>query len=278
MNRQEVLEESGQVNERPHSHAHLLAVSAHELKTPLAIVSGYVELVLTDKLGSLTKLQRQVLEDCERNCARLQRFIGNFLTYAQQEEDKIEVEYDLGDLVECLSDVYHLCLPQFQEKGVAFNFQASQVAPRFPFDYFKVQRVIIALLENALKFTPPQGSVWLTVEPCNWEPGTTLPSNPPKEERLCRKGATNFIRVGVADTGPGIAPEHQKIIFDAFVKIRQPGQPGEGSGLGLAIARQLAEAHGGKVWVESEPGVGSKFFFLLPMTPPGNPIASRDNE
>jgi signal transduction histidine kinase len=277
MNLQEVLEKPGQVNDRPHGYAQLLAVSAHELKTPLAIIAGYVELVLTDKLGSLTKLQRQVLEECERNCARLQRSIGNFLTFAQQEEGKIDIVYDLGDLVECLSDVYRLFLPQFREKGVAFNFQASQAALRFPFDYFKVQRVIIALLENALKFTPPKGAVWLTVEPCNSERRTTQPGNTPEEERP-RQGAINFIRVGVADTGPGIAPEYQNIVFDAFVKIQQPGQPAEGSGLGLAIARRLAEAHGGKIWVESEPGAGSKFFFLLPMTPPGKPIPPRDND
>ncbi len=276
MNRLEVVEESGQVNERPHSHAQLLAVSAHELKTPLAIIAGYVELVLTDKLGSLTKLQRQVLEDCERNCARLQRSIGNFLTYAQQEEGSIEIVYDVGDLVECLSDVYRLFLPQFREKSVDFNFQAGQVALRFPFDYFKVQRVIIALLENALKFTPPRGSVWLTVEPCNWERRATQPGSLPEEDRQWQ-GAANFIRVGVADTGPGIALEDQKIIFDAFVKVQQPGQPAEGSGLGLAIARRLAEAHGGKIMVESEPGAGSRFFFLLPMTPPGKPIPPRDN-
>jgi len=173
--------------------------------------------------------------------------------------------------------VYRLFLPQFQEKGVAFNFQASQSALRFPFDYFKVQRVIIALLENALKFTPPKGAVWLTVEPCSGERHSTQLGNSPDKERQ-RQGGTNFVRVGLADTGPGIAPEHRKIIFDPFVKIQQPGQPAEGSGLGLAIARRLAEAQGGEIRVESEPGAGSKFLFLLPMTPPRKSALPRDHE
>src|SRR5208283_3299544 len=122
-----------------------------------------------------------------------------------------------------------------------------------------------------------KGAVWLTVEPCNWECRATQLANSPEKEWQRQEG-TNFIRVGVADTGPGIAPEHQKIIFDPFVKIQQPGQPAEGSGLGLAIARRLAEAQEGEIWVESEPGAGSKFLFLLPMTPPGKSALPRDNE
>jgi two-component system, sensor histidine kinase and response regulator len=261
----EVSEQSADLSDPIRLRTQSLAIAAHEIKTPLAILAGYVELLLTHKLGGLTKRQREVLEDCERNCERLQKFVGNFLTYARQDAGKMEMDYQLGDIIECFSDIYRLFLPRFREKGVKLEFRANSAVPRFEFDYCKTQQVAIALLENALKFTPADGSVSLAVDPCVCEyPTTDAGSEAPQAEPNGMLRGRAFIRIGVADTGPGISPEYHQAVFEAFVKLSHAGQSVEGAGLGLAIARRLVEAQGGRIWIESTPSQGCNFIFVLP--------------
>jgi two-component system, NarL family, sensor histidine kinase BarA len=244
-----------------------LGTAAHQLRTPLAIIAGYVELLLTKKAGPLNARQRQILEEARFNCTRLQQFIQDFLSYSALEAGRLTMKFEVGDLHACLSELYSYWLSPYQKKRVALYFPAQKELPPFPFDYDKVQHVVSNLLENSLKFTPAGGTVWLTAEPYFWERRARQESEPLAERR--RQGATaaNAVRVTVSDTGPGIAPEYHQEIFDDFVKLSPPSQEAGGMGLGLAIARRLVLAHTGKVWVESEPGSGSAFSFLLPLRP-----------
>ncbi len=242
-----------------------LARMAHELKTPLAIIVGYVELLLSQKAGALSARQRQILEDCQSNCARLDKFVQDYLAYSALEAGKIRMKLQRGDLNACLSEVCSYWQGRFHAKGVALYLPISPKLEAFEFEYHKVQQVVSNLLDNSLKFISPGGTVWLTAEPYRWERRTRQGPPLTPERRQEATPAPNAVRVTVADTGPGIAPEYHQEIFDDFFKVPDQEDQSGGSGLGLAIARRLVHVHGGKIWVESEPGAGAKFSFLLPL-------------
>jgi signal transduction histidine kinase len=146
-------------------------------------------------------------------------------------------------------------------------FLANDKLVPFAFDSAKIQRVISNLLENACKFTPSGGTVWLHAEPYMWERRGVPKSGVERERRRQPLSTPNAVKVSVADTGPGIPPEYHVEVFDDFFRLPSNENQSDGMGLGLAIARRLVNAMGGKLWVESEPGAGSKFSFLVPLKP-----------
>ena len=243
-----------------------LTSAAHDLKTPLAILNGYTELLQSEKLGALNERQREVLRDMSSNGQRLQHFIQDFLTFSVLETGELRMQYELGDINVSLSEVCRLWSPRFQERGLALYFLANEKISPLPFDSAKTQRVISNLLENASKFTPQGGTVWLHAEPYMWERRTASKPIVSGERRQRAAGGPNAVKVSVSDTGPGISPEYHSEIFDDFFRL--PGsESAEGMGLGLAIARRLVHGMGGKIWVESESGAGCKFSFLIPLQP-----------
>jgi signal transduction histidine kinase len=244
-----------------------LATAAHDLRTPLAVISGYVELLINEKLGPLNEKQHVVLEDMQISSIRLQRLITDFLTFATLQTDTIPIRAsDPQDMNACLKELAGFWLPRFQNKGVAFYHLANPNLEPFKFDYDKIQRVVSNLLENALKFTPATGTVWLHAEPQLWERRNAHKPVPAEDRRTANVLTPNAVRVTVADTGPGISPEYHQEIFGDFFQVPDSGVADDaGMGLGLAIARRLVQAHGGRIWVESEPNCGSKFSFLLPL-------------
>jgi signal transduction histidine kinase len=243
-----------------------LASAAHELKTPLAIMGGYLHLLLAQKLGPLNSRQMEVLTEMQANGARLSNFVQNLLTYATLKVDRFEMQYELGDINNCAREIAEVWAQRFQDKAIAFYFLPGEKLRPFPFDYYKVQHVVSNLLDNAMKYTPSSGSVWLHIEPYFWE-RRTIQRPPALERRRQRLTLPNCCRISVSDTGPGIAPEFQQEIFDEYFRLTPEGTRADGYGLGLAIARRLVQAAGGKIWVESEPGAGSKFSFLLLLNP-----------
>lgn len=245
--------------------AQALATAAHDLRTPLAVVSGYIELLMSGKLGALNERQNRCLEDMFSSSQRLHRLITDFLTFSALQTGNLNLQLDEPrDIHSCLTEVCGFWMARFQSKGVAFYYLPSEHLQPFPFDYDRVQRVISNLLENALKFTPQGGTVWLNAEPQLWDRRTLEPRPQVRERRKQPLAVANAVRVSVADTGPGIPPEFHQEIFGDFFQVPSPDGNG-GMGLGLGIARRLVQAHGGKIWVESEPGCGSKFSFLLPL-------------
>ncbi len=264
---QELLEAFERLQEKNHQRTVALATAAHELRTPLAIMAGYLDVLLSQKPGSLSKHQRRILADMQENRVRLQRFIDDFLTFSALEDGKLNMRFEHGDLNACLSEIHTLWVARFKSKKIAFYFPAHDKLKPFSFDYCKTQRVLSNLLENSFKYTPSGGSVWLNTEPYFWERRNRQERWLFEERRWQATAAINSVCISVSDTGVGIAPENQQEIFDDFVRLAQPEHESEGIGPGLAIARRLVQAHGGKIWVESEPGSGSKFSFLLPRKP-----------
>jgi signal transduction histidine kinase len=238
-----------------------LASAAHELKTPLAVIKGYYDLLLVGSLGRLSEKQRDILEESRESCERLVRLVSMFLNYSALESGKLVLQLRENDLRDCLDELAKRWMEAFQRKGVRLDSAFDPSIPNFRFDYQKVQQAAANLLDNALKHTPTGGYVLLRAKPHFWERRVTEAS-PAQERRRFRLPRPNSVEVSVADTGPGIAPEHHQEIFEDFIRVDRNTT---GMGLGLAIAKRLVQAHRGKIWVESDAVGGSKFTFLLPM-------------
>src|SRR2546428_8506939 len=259
---EQLLQEYTQLRERFVRTTNALASAAHDLKTPLAILNGYIELLPSEKLGGLNDRQREVLAHMHSSGQRLQHFIQDFLSFRVLETGEMKMRYEIGDMNACLSEVCRLWSHRFQEKGLALYFLANDKLPEFAFDSAKIQRVISNLLENASKFTGAGGTVWLHAEPYMWERRSTV-KGIASERRRQNDPLPNSVKVSVSDTGPGIPAEYHIEVFDDFFRLPTESQS-DGMGLGLAIARRLVNNMGGKIWVESEPGPGCKFSFIIP--------------
>jgi len=263
---EQLLQEYTQLRERFLRTTNALASATHDLKTPLAILTGYMELLASEKLGTLNERQREVLQDMYSSGQRLQQFIQDFLSFSVLETGEMRMQYETGDMNASLSEVCRLWSHRFQEKGLALYFLANDKLAQFAFDSAKVQRVISNLLENASKFTVAGGTVWLHAEPYMWERRSTV-KGIASERRRQNDPLPNSVKVSVSDTGPGIPAEYHIEVFDDFFRLPQTENLSDGMGLGLAIARRLVNNMGGKIWVESEPGAGCKFSFIIPLKP-----------
>lgn len=238
-----------------------LASAAHELKTPLAVIKGYYDLLLTGSLGRLTEKQKDILEESKESCERLVRLVSMFLNYSALESGKLVLQLRENDLRDCLEEMSSRWSEAFQRKGVKLESHLDPSIPTFRFDYQKVQQAAANLLDNALKHTPAGGTVTLRAKPHFWE-RRVAEISPVEERRRFRLPRPNSVEVSVTDSGSGIAAEHHQEIFEDFVRVDRNTS---GMGLGLAIAKRLIQAHRGKIWVESEHQRGSTFAFLLPM-------------
>ena len=154
-----------QLRDRFRKTTNALGSAAHDLKTPLAILNGYIELLQSEKLGPLNERQKEVMADMFSSGQRLQHFIQDFLTFSVLETGELRMQYIEGDMNACLSEVCRLWSNRFQERGLALYFLANDKLTPFAFDAPKVQRVLSNILENAAKYTPQGGTVWLHAEP-----------------------------------------------------------------------------------------------------------------
>ena len=248
--------------ERQDSFVSPLVAAAHELKTPIGIIAGYIDLLVSEKPGPLNEKQREILHDAARNCTRVLQFIRDALASAALQAGAVQMRLETGSLKSCLEEVYETWLPRFESRGVALYVSVGEGLPPLSFDCYKIEHVVSNLLDNALRVSPRGGSVWVAADPAIWDRRSRRDWTGSQERRKRTVTKPNAVKVTVADNGPGIAPEFLQEVFDDF--FQTPDSESEGAGLGLSIARQLVQAHSGKIWVESEAGAGSRFFFLLP--------------
>jgi len=192
----------------------------------------------------------------------LESQIANLLTQGLSGPVQSNPVLAATDLRQCLNHVYTALKPEFSEKSLQLEIELCDLPMIFPFDTHLVARVLTNLLENARRFTSPGGSVSISLAPYFWERRCANLSQG-AERRRKRQNSPNAAKVVVADSGCGIAPEFHQEIFEECFSMPAPGCKAS-SGLGLAIARNIVQGHGGKIWVESAVGKGSKFCFLLP--------------
>jgi signal transduction histidine kinase/putative methionine-R-sulfoxide reductase with GAF domain len=238
----EIEEKSRELAEASRHKSQFLANMSHELRTPLNAILGYAELMLDSIYGEPTGKMRTVLERLQSNGRHLLGLINDVLDLSKIEAGQLTLslnDYSLGDMVH---GVVSAVEPLAAEKRLAFTAQVAPDLPSGHGDERRLSQVLLNLVGNAIKFTD-KGEVAIRASVIN--------------------GA---FTVAVCDTGPGISMADQAKIFEEFQQAdssitRKKG----GTGLGLSIAKRIIEMHGGRIWVESEPGKGSIFYFTLPV-------------
>lgn len=251
-----------------------LSMATHELRTPVTVIKGYHRILLDDRLGRLLPEQRKVLMESEENCNRLIKIINSLLNLSRIETGRLEVVYQENDFAENVREVVQALKESLSRKHLSTDLSLESAIPAFKYDREKITQVLTSLLENSIKYTPEGGQIYLSANPYFWErrsPNSpTVTDNKRSDQSAYPPGsqsAINAVRVEVSDTGIGISPQHRQEIFEEFTQVADGQSNKSGLGLGLAISKRIIEAHGGKIWVESQVNTGSKFVFLLPTSP-----------
>ena len=221
-----------------------LANMSHELRTPLNAIIGFAEVLQDQFFGQLNEKQRQYVDNINTSGRHLLGLINDILDLSKVEAGKMELD---PESLALKKDVLEASLTLLQEKALKHNINLSlDVSPQADItivaDLKKLKQIMFNLLSNAVKFTPDGGGV-----------------------EVSAKQAADFIEISVKDTGIGIKPADLSKLFQTFSQIESSyTKTVEGTGLGLALTKKLVELHGGKIWVESEFGKGSKFIFIIP--------------
>jgi signal transduction histidine kinase len=219
-----------------------LANMSHELRTPLNAIIGFSE-VLTDRMfGELNEKQEEYLKDIYASGTHLLSLINDILDLSKIEAGRMELELTDFDLPTALDNAIILVRERAARHGISLHKSFDERLGHIHADERKVRQVILNLLSNAIKFTPEGGRIEVQVAPKDGQ-----------------------VEVSVSDTGVGIAPEDQEAVFEEFRQVGTAAKKIEGTGLGLTLCRKFVELHGGRIWVESELGVGSTFTFSLPL-------------
>ena len=226
-----------------------LANISHDLRTPLTAVITHAEILRDGILGDLAPRQLESIRGIISGGRQLLNQVGEILTYARGAANQLSLTTTTFAMREMLNDVSTLNASLLRKKELDLALRVPDDLPAVVADREKIAHVIGNLMGNAIEFTPPGGSVWIETTTTTDEGYTVL-------------------LVEVGDTGVGIAPEHHELIFREFAQVDStPSRSHHGTGLGLTIARKLVELHGGRIWVESDIGAGSRFFFTLPLEP-----------
>ncbi len=240
-----------------------LANMSHELRTPLNSIIGFSELMADEMAGPLTEQQKEYLGDVVESGKHLLSLINDILDLSKIEAGEMKLELSEFDLKEFINR----SLVMFKEKTlkhrIDFRADVEEGIGAVTSDERKIKQVLFNLLSNAFKFTPDGGSI--TVRARKIEVGGDEKEILTSQHPIFSSSEGDFIEISVEDTGIGISLEDQARLFQPFQQIEAPiSKRHAGTGLGLHICRQFVKLHGGKIWVESEAGKGSKFAFVIP--------------
>jgi signal transduction histidine kinase len=219
-----------------------LANMSHELRTPLNAVIGFSEVLLQRMFGELNDKQDEYLQDIYASGQHLLSLINDILDLSKIEAGRMELEMTDFDFPTALDNVLTLIRERAGRRGIALHLSVDERLGQMRADERKIRQIVLNLLSNAIKFTPEGGRIEVAAVP--------------RDE---------FVEVSVSDTGIGIAPEDQEAVFEEFRQVGTAAKKVEGTGLGLALSRKFIELHGGRIWVQSQLGIGSTFTFSIPL-------------
>jgi PAS domain S-box-containing protein len=217
-----------------------LSTMSHELRTPLNSILGFSELLSDEGYGPLNQRQRRYVDHIHKSGQHLLRLINDILDLSRIEAGRFELDLETVSISSIFDEVVSTMKPLAERKSQSLVHSADdQLEVRA--DATRLKQILLNLIGNAIKFTPERGRVGLVA--------TTTDGQ---------------LRIEIHDTGPGIPFEEQTRIFEAFYRLRTPGEAIEGTGLGLAITQRLVQLHGSELGISSEVGKGTCFYFLLP--------------
>ncbi len=219
-----------------------LASMSHELRTPLHTIIGFAELLAEELEGPLNEKQQRFMNHIHTDSIHLLALINDILDISKIESGRLGLRRETFDMAAALEEILSSIRSQASAKSIVIETSLS-IPPTMFADRLRVKQVLFNLLSNALKFTPAGGRIRI--------------------EAALRDA---LIEISVTDTGIGIAKEQHEAVFDKFYQVGSTTKGvREGTGLGLAITKALVEEHGGSIWLESEPGKGSRFTFTIPL-------------
>lgn len=228
----------------------LLQVVSHELRTPVTVITGYNRLLLAEEVGPLTERQRHFLEESQKGCQRLNVFIGNLLQAAEKGTLVGPLEVREAPLEEAAASAIDAIRPLLRDRNLDVELRAAAILPRVRFDPPRIEQVLLNLLGNAAKFAPVGTAIEINISGS----GSHV------------SGRAEWLEVTVSDAGPGVSSGDRGRIFAPYFQ-GEAGRRAGGLGLGLAICRQIVEAHGGEIHLDSAQGPGTRFRFTLPVLP-----------
>lgn len=218
-----------------------IGIVSHELRTPLTVFMGAVKVARSP--GVTAEEVRELLGDAEHSAETLAKILDNLIELSRYEADRLNLTREPLDIANLIGEVV-----EKEKAGLDDHRLALDIVEGLPFiqaDQVRIQQVIHNLVDNAAKNSPRDSEICISV----------------------RQQDHQSILIGVSDRGKGIAKAEQEKLFQPFLQLEQTGKTTGGLGLGLLVCKRLVEAHGGKIWVESEPGKGTTFWFTLPLPP-----------
>lgn len=252
---------ANKLKELDHLKDDFVSSVSHELRSPLSAIAGYVELLRSKPIGDISPEKREkafsIIAD---STARLAHFINDILDLAKLKSGHLDIRQQPLDLREISEDVMTLFQPIFEKNQVNWTLDFPEEIPIISGDDEKIRQILTNLVSNSLKFTPAGGTIGIKA-----------------------RNRSEFIQVTVFDSGVGVPQEALETVFERFRQVPDvhlSGKSVKGTGLGLAIAKGIVEAHGGRIWMESEMGKGTQVHFVLPNKPapvlPGSNIDAPD--
>lgn len=215
---------------------------SHELRTPLTSIKGYASILMAGKLGDVTSAQKERLQKIDKHSNSLARLVNNLLDISRIESGKVQMNIKETPIKEILDSTVDIIAPQVKEKHISLKINIKTKSDKIKVDASQLERVLINLLGNAVKFTPEKGKITISCQD--------------------RKDSVEF---SVEDTGIGIPKLDIESVFEEFFRSDNALEKKvKGTGLGLSLVKKIIEAHNGKIWVDSTLGKGTRFSFTIP--------------
>jgi len=220
-----------------------VGIAAHDLRAPLSSIEGFCDLINSEESENLNDLQKKYLSRISRAGKRMLALVNDLLDVYAIESGRMDINRQISSLPDLIKERIEIYEEAARKKNIKIHFNKIK-APGALFDEGLITQAIDNLLSNAIKFSPFDKNISVDIENLDWE-----------------------LQVTVKDEGPGISDEEQKTLFQTFKKLSAKPTAGEMcTGLGLSIVKKIIDAHEGKVWVKSEPGLGSSFAFSIPLS------------